>query len=73
MAAVESTIAVSRAAGVLRADLSDSAAVRALGMAIMAVWTPADRDERVRVAAEVRDILLRGLLDPAWRPAAHDP
>lgn len=73
VAAVESTIAVSRAAGVLRADLSDSAAVRALGMAIMAVWTPADRDERVRVAAEVRDILLRGMLDPAWRPAAHDP
>jgi AcrR family transcriptional regulator len=66
VAAVESTIAVSRAAGVLRADLSDSAAVRALGMAIMAVWTPADRDERVRVAAEVRDVLLRGMLDPVW-------
>lgn len=66
VAAVESTVRISRDAGVLRADLSDTAAVHALGMAIMAVWTPADRDERMRVAAEVRDVLLRGVLDPSW-------
>ena len=65
VAAVESTIEISRAAGVLRADLPTSAGVQALGMAIMAVWTPADRGERMRVAAEVRDVLLRGMLDPA--------
>ena len=65
VAAVERTIEVSRRAGVLRRDLTDAAGVRTLGMAIMAVWTPADRDERVRVAAEVRDVLLRGVLDPA--------
>lgn len=66
LAAVERAARVSREAGVLRAEIGDAAAARALGMAIMAVWTPADRDERVRVAAEVRDILLRGMLaDPA--------
>ncbi|MGV3712512.1 TetR family transcriptional regulator [Pseudolysinimonas sp.] len=61
VAAVESTVRVSRAAGVLRADLSDEAALRTLGMAITAVWGVADRDERVRVAAEVRGILFDGI------------
>lgn len=71
VAAVESTVEVSRRAGVLRSDLTDAAGVRTLGMAIMAVWAPADRAERVRVAAEVRDVLLRGVLSPAGMPLAE--
>lgn len=67
VAAVESTVRVSRAGGVLRADLSDEAALRALGMAITAVWAVGDRDERVRVAAEVRGILFGGILAPPAR------
>jgi AcrR family transcriptional regulator len=66
VAAIGSTVEISRSAGVLRADLSDDAALRALGMAIWAVWNVAERSERQTVAAEVRDLLLRGLLDLEW-------
>jgi hypothetical protein len=31
-------------------------------MAIWAVWNVPDREERVRVAAQVREVLLRGVL-----------
>lgn len=62
VAAVMSAAQVSRDAGVLRADVSDDAAVRALGMAIWAVWNVADRAERERVADEVSGVLLRGVL-----------
>lgn len=62
VAAIERTVAVSRDAGVLRADLADEAALRAVGMAIWAVWNVPDRAGRVRVAAEVRALLLPGLL-----------
>jgi len=71
VAAIESTISISRAAGVLRADVSDGAGLRALGMAIWAVWNVAERAERQAVAGEVQTVLLRGLLDPAW--AAQHP
>lgn len=71
VAAIESTVAVSRAAGVLRADISNDAGLRAVGMAIWAVWNVADRAERQEVAGEVRVLLLRGLLDPDW--AAQHP
>lgn len=60
--AVQSSAQVSRRAGVLRADVSDDLAVRSLGMAIWAVWSVADRAERTRVAREVGEFLLRGLL-----------
>ncbi|HTL41816.1 MAG TPA: helix-turn-helix domain-containing protein [Pseudolysinimonas sp.] len=60
--AVQSSAQVSRRAGVLRADVSDDLAVRSLGMAIWAVWNVADRAERTRVAREVGEVLLRGLL-----------
>jgi AcrR family transcriptional regulator len=60
-AAVESSARVSRAAGVLRADVSDELALQSLGMAIWAVWNVADRAERERVAREVSGVLLRGL------------
>ncbi len=54
--------------------MTDAAAVRVLGMAIMAVWTPAAREDRVAVAAEVRDVLMRGVLDPArLDPTGLDP
>jgi AcrR family transcriptional regulator len=62
IAAVESAARSSRQAGVLRADVSDATALRALGMAIWAVWNVADREERQQVAADVRAVLLRGLL-----------
>jgi AcrR family transcriptional regulator len=62
VAAIERTVRVSRDAGMLRADLSDEAAVRALGMAIWAVWNVPDRAGRVRVAGEVRALLMPGLL-----------
>jgi AcrR family transcriptional regulator len=62
VAAIESSARVSRAAGVLRADVSDELALQALGMAIWAVWNVADRGERERVAAEVSGMLMRGLL-----------
>lgn len=62
VAAIESTARVSRDAGVLRSDVSDDTALRAVGMAIWTVWNVADRAERERVAAETRDVLLRGLL-----------
>ena len=70
VAAIESTIEISRGAGVLRADVSNAAALRAVGMAIWAVWNVADRTERQAVAAEIRDLLMRGLLEPEWA-AAH--
>jgi AcrR family transcriptional regulator len=66
VAAVESTLEVSRAAGVLRDDVTNAVGVRALGMAIWAVWNVAERSERQAVAREVRALLLRGLIDPAW-------
>jgi hypothetical protein len=47
---------------VLRADLTDDQALRAVGMAIWAVWNVPDREGRVRVAREVRDVLMRGML-----------
>jgi AcrR family transcriptional regulator len=62
VAAVESSLAVSRAAGVVRADVSDDTGVRVFGMAIWAVWNVAERGERQRVADEVRGLLLRGVL-----------
>ena len=62
VAAIESTVETSRAAGVVRADVSNDTGLRAVGMAIWAVWNVPDRPERVRVAAEVRDVLLRGVL-----------
>jgi AcrR family transcriptional regulator len=62
VAAIESSARVSRDAGVLRADVSDELALQAVGMAIWAVWNVADRTERERVAAEVRELLLRGML-----------
>jgi AcrR family transcriptional regulator len=70
VAAIESTIEISRSAGVLRSDVSNDAGVRAVGMGIWAVWNVAERAERQAVAGEVRTMLLRGLLDPAWA-AAH--
>ena len=60
--AIESAAHISREAGVLRADVSDASAVRSLGMAIWTVWNVADREERQMVAADVRAVLLRGLL-----------
>jgi AcrR family transcriptional regulator len=62
VAAIESTVEISRAAGVLRADVSNAAGLRAVGMAIWAVWNVPDRAEREAVAAEVRAVLLRGML-----------
>lgn len=62
VAAIEASARVSRASGVLRAEVSDDLAVHALGMAIWAVWNVADRAERERVATQVRDLLMRGLL-----------
>ena len=70
VAAIESTVEVSRAAGVLRAEVSDDACLRAVGMGIWAVWNVAERTERKAVADEVRTLLLRGLLDPDWA-ASH--
>lgn len=70
VAAIESAVEVSRAAGVLRADVSNEAGVRAVGMAIFAVWNVADRRDRQAVAAEVQALLLRGMLEPAWA-ASH--
>ncbi len=70
VAAIESTLEVSRASGVLRADVSNAAGLRAVGMGIWAVWNVAQRTERQKVAAEVRTLLLRGLLDPDWA-ASH--
>ena len=66
VAAIETAVATSRTAGVLRADVSDAEGVRAVGMGIWAVWNVADRHERETVADEVRRLLLRGLLDPKW-------
>jgi AcrR family transcriptional regulator len=62
VAAIERTAEASRASGVLRPDVTNDTALRAVGMAIWAVWNVTDRDERSRVAGEVRDLLLRGLL-----------
>ena len=62
VAAIEGAVETSRAAGVLRADVTNDSGLRAVGMAIWAVWNVADRAERQRVAAEVRDVLMRGLL-----------
>lgn len=70
VAAIESTIETSRDAGVLQGDVSNDAGLRALGMGIWAVWNVAERTERQTVAAEVRTLLLRGLLDPDWA-ASH--
>ena len=64
VAAIESAVAASRAAGVVRGDVSDGEGVRALGMAIWAVWNVAERAEREVVADEVRRLLMRGLLNP---------
>lgn len=66
VAAIESTVEISRTAGVLRSDVSDDAGLRAVGMGIWAVWNVAERAERQAVAAEVRTMLLRGMLDPDW-------
>lgn len=66
VAAIEQTVETSREAGVLRADVTNDMGLRAVGMAIWAVWNVADRDERQSVADEVGLVLLRGLLaDPA--------
>jgi AcrR family transcriptional regulator len=62
VAAIESTVATSRAAGVLRPDVSNDTGLRAVGMAIWAVWNVADRGGREAVADEVSRVLLRGLL-----------
>ena len=62
VAAIESAARISREAGVLRADVSDATALQAVGMAIWAVWNVSDRAERQAVAADVRALLLRGLL-----------
>ncbi|MGE3191835.1 MAG: TetR/AcrR family transcriptional regulator [Microbacteriaceae bacterium] len=62
VAAVESSVHISRDAGMLRADVTDELALRSLGMAIWAVWNVADRTERERVADEVGSLLLRALL-----------
>lgn len=62
VAAVESSVHISRDAGMLRADVTDELALRSLGMAIWAVWNVADRAERERVADEVGALLLRGML-----------
>jgi AcrR family transcriptional regulator len=62
VAAIELAARISRNAGVLRADLTDDQALRAVGMAIWAVWNVPDREGRVRVADEVRDVLMRGML-----------
>ncbi len=69
VAAIETTVEISRAAGVLRADISNAAGLRAVGMAIWAVWNVADRTERQAVAREVSALLLRGLLTSAWADA----
>jgi AcrR family transcriptional regulator len=66
VAAVEATLEISRAAGVVRDDVTNAAGLRALGMTIWAVWNVAERSERQAVAREVRALLLSGLLDPAW-------
>jgi AcrR family transcriptional regulator len=71
VAAIETSVARSREAGVLRADVSDAEGLRAVGMGIWAIWNVADRREREAVADEVRRLLLRGLLDPQW--AAQHP
>lgn len=63
VAAIESAARSSRQAGVLRNDVSDDTALRAVGMAIWTVWNVADSEERERVAADVRAVLLRGLLE----------
>ena len=70
VAAIESTVEVSRSAGVLRADVSNDAGLRAVGMAIWAVWNVAERSERQAVAREVLTTLLRGMIDPKWA-ASH--
>lgn len=62
VAAVESSVHISRDAGMLRADVTDEVALRSLGMAIWAVWNVADRQERERVAEEVGALLLRAML-----------
>lgn len=62
VAAVESSVHISRDAGMLRADVTDELALRSIGMAIWAVWNVADRAERERVADEVGALLLRGML-----------
>jgi len=62
VAAIESTVETSRAAGVVRADVSNDTGLRVVGMAIWAVWNVPDRAGRQRVAAEVREVLLRGVL-----------
>lgn len=70
IAVVERAIAVSRAAGVLRSGLPATSPLRAVQMAITAIWSVPDRAERAEVAAEVRALLLPGLLEPDWA-AAH--
>ena len=62
VAAILRTVGPSREAGILHPEVSDDTVLRAVGMAIWAVWSVPDRDERVRVAGEVRTVLLRGLL-----------
>ncbi|CAN5154211.1 TetR/AcrR family transcriptional regulator [soil metagenome] len=66
VAAIQTAVATSRAAGVLRADVTDTAGVRAVGMAIYGVWNVLDRADRFEVFSEVRGVLLRGLLDAQW-------
>lgn len=70
VAAIESTVETSRAAGVLRADVTNEAGLRVVGMGIWAVWNVAERTERQAVAAEVQALLLRGVLEPSWAAIA---
>lgn len=62
VAAIELTVETSRAAGVLRSDVTNDMGLRAVGMAIWAVWNVPDRAERQVVADDVSRMLLRGML-----------
>ncbi|MEQ1737432.1 MAG: TetR family transcriptional regulator [Rhodoglobus sp.] len=65
VAAIEQAVETSRAAGVLRPDVTNELGLRAVGMAIWAVWNVPDRAERQAVADEVSRMLLRGMLGDA--------
>lgn len=62
VAAIGKAVETSRDAGVLRPDVTNDMGLRAVGMAIWAVWNVADRRGRQAVAVEVSSVLLRGLL-----------